>query len=404
MPSIKIILRTAKTLKNGEHPVVLRVIHERDTKFHFTGYSATESQWNDEKKRFYKTHPQSKEMNAYLDKLESRARVIAIKIDTSGKLYKCEDIISKLTATSSKENVYEYVAGLVEEFNTAGRFGNAKAYKMLIPFLKTYTRKETLLFSDIDYNLLKKIENTFFSKGYKVNGLSVYLRTLRAVFNRAINEGVIEDAIYPFKKYSIKSEFYKTQKRAIDFIDILKIRDIQLTERSFIWHCRNYFMFSFYMIGINFIDTAYLKVSDINNNRLAYKRSKTGKAYSIEIPGPAMSIIKLYGIDKKAQDDYIFSIITRKDPMDVRKQIENTRSRYDKNLKKLGKMCEIDMPLSSYVARHSWATIAKRMNIPIYVISESLGHDDIKTTQVYLDSLDSNIIDEANKLIITGGK
>jgi len=403
MASIKIILRPDRSSKDGEHPVILRVIHQRKPKYFFTGYSATEAQWNEEKKRFYKTHPQAKEMNAYLDKLENRAKKIAIGLDTSGRPYKCEDIISKLSNTKSYKIIYEYISVLIDEFNSAGRFGNAKAYKMLIPFLKTYTGKEILYFSDIDYTLLKKIENTFYSKGYKVNGLSVYFRTLRAVFNRAIKEEVIDEAIYPFKKYVIKSEFYKTQKRAIDFIDIIKIRDIELKEKSFIWHCRNYFMFSFYMIGINFIDTAYLKVSDINNNRLAYKRSKTGKAYSIEIPGPAMNIIKLYGIDKKASEDYIFSIITRTEPMDVRKQIENTRSRYDKNLKKLGKMCEIDMPLSSYVARHSWATIAKRMNIPIYVISESLGHDDIKTTQVYLDSLDSNIIDEANKMIISGG-
>ena len=150
---------------------------------------------------------------------------------------------------------------------------------------------------------------------------------------------------------------------------------------------------------MNFIDIAYLKINNIIDGRIQYTRAKTGKSYSIKISQPVQQILSYYTKGKKP-NDFVFNIINGTTPEEQLLSFKNVRRSYTKWLKKLATRCGIESNLTSYVARHSWATIAKDLNIPISVISEGMGHEDIKTTQIYLDSFDDDVIDQANQLII----
>jgi len=285
---------------------------------------------------------------------------------------------------------------IIKELEMSNKLGNASCYIQAQRFLDRYSNQKDLSFEDIDFKFLKSMEAMHLSKNNSLNSLSFYLRTVRAVFNRAIHEGVIRREIYPFDKYSIKET--KTKKRAIRKNDINLIRDLKIEENTPMWHARNYFMFSFYCIGMNFADMANLKRSNIIKGRIEYVRAKTGKPYSVKLVEPAIEIINLY-YNGQGPKDYVFPIIKREDPALRMKDLQNERKTYNKYLKHIAAACGIEANLTSYVARHSWATIAKDLNQPISVISEGLGHEDSKTTQIYLDSFDDEVIDNANELV-----
>jgi integrase len=252
------------------------------------------------------------------------------------------------------------------------------------------------MFQRINYQFLKQLETNHIASGNTVNSLSVYLRTLRAIYNRAIKENVAKKDWYPFSNYSIKNT--KTKKRAISKEDIQKIENYNPEKESQRFHARNYFLFSFYMIGLNFSDIAFIKPTNIINGRLEYIRKKTNKNYSLALFDKPQKILDYYKKGKE-KDEYIFPIIKREDPEWIRKDIKNGLKTLNKYLRKIGEVLEIEGEMSSYVARHSWATIGKFLNVPIQVISEGLGHDSIQTTQIYLDSFDKGVIDDASQLI-----
>jgi integrase len=164
------------------------------------------------------------------------------------------------------------------------------------------------------------------------------------------------------------------------------------------WHTCNIFLFSFYNRGMNFADIAKLRMSDIENDRIIYNRSKTGKPLSVKLTDATREILNHYTKGKNS-DDLIFPIIKRDTPELQMKDLYNERRLFNKYLNKIARELEIQGNITSYVARHSWATIGKEVNVPISVISEGLGHEDIKTTQIYLDDFDNSVLDDANQMI-----
>ena len=246
--------------------------------------------------------------------------------------------------------------------------------------------------------LLKRV---FVSKKKKVekklstNTISIYLRTLRAIINKALNDGLIDESQYPFKKISIKSE--KTRKRAVNKEVIKMVEDLDVSKEKNLQLYKDLFMFSFYNRGMNFVDMAFLKVRNFEGGRLNYTRQKTGQQFSIKITDKSKSIIGRYS-DLKDSDAYIFPIIFRKgkEYLDYR----NAMRLMNKKLKKISKLLKLETPLTTYVSRHSWATIAKRSGISTAIISEGLGHTTEEITQVYLDSFENEVLDDANEPII----
>ena len=202
---------------------------------------------------------------------------------------------------------------------------------------------------------------------------------------------------YPFSGYKIKVS--KTRKRAVRRDVIKLIEDLELPEGSKLWHTRIFFLFSFYTMGMNFADMARLKLENINDGRIDYTRQKTRKKYSIKINASIQEIIDQY-IEKKEPAEYVFPIILRHGNKSQEfKDVSEKRRKYNQYLKDIAILIGIETNLTSYVARHSWATIAKHKGVPIAAISEGMGHEDVKTTEVYLDSFDSEVLDGYNEQI-----
>lgn len=300
------------------------------------------------------------------------------------------------TATVKKEfTFFTFTDDVIDQLKKAKKFGTADCYTDTKSFvLRRFGRD--LRFQELTYTALTKMEAAHYGDGKGTNSLSFYMRTIRAIYNRAVKQKLVNREYSPFIEYQIKN--VDTKKRAIPLSDFTKFKNHVCKPGSPRFHAHNYFMFSFYLGGMNFIDLAYLKVSDIVSNRVEYSRSKTGKLFSILIPKQAQSILDYY-LPGKNPDDYVFPILESKTDEGKRRDIENQRRNYNKLLNKIAGECGITINLSSYVARHSWATIGKLAGISIELISEGLGHSDVKTTQIYLDSFPNAIMDGARSQV-----
>ncbi|MCX6258001.1 MAG: site-specific integrase [Bacteroidia bacterium] len=398
---VKLILDYRSKRLDGNCRISLRLTHHRVPLLIGTDYLVNPDDWDIEACRIKpgcKLYKNLVRVNNGLTRFRMNAEEVIDYLTSQGEIDNIPPAELKIRILNKNKrfSFREFNQKIIEELKMSNKLGNAFAYEQAQKFLDRNTNNRELYFEDINYQLLKKLEAQHLSRNKTLNSLSFYLRTIRATYNRAIKEGLVKLDLYPFTNYSIKET--KTVKRAIRKTDIEKIRDIVLEPNNPLWHARNYFMFSFYCIGMNFSDMAQLKKSSITEDRMIYIRAKTGKAYSVKLTAPAKEILSHYLIDQAA-DDYVFPIIKRNGLELQMKDMQNDRKTFNKYLKRLGKMCGIEANLTSYVARHSWATIAKDLNVPISVISEGLGHEDIKTTQIYLDSFDADVIDKANQLI-----
>ena len=398
MAKVKAVLFTSKKFNDGTFPVMLRITHKRKVKYVSLKISVPESHWNKKeallfsnvktKGRLYKRN------NLNIQSEIVKYSEVILDLDSSGKPYTVDDIVAILKGTESTLFA-EFTDKIIQEFQKQGRYGNAKIYKEAKIALLKRMGKDEISFEEINYSLLKKFETTLINQGVSINGISVYMRTIRAIYNRAIKERAAKKENYPFDEYKIKNS--KTQKRALTKEEIIKIRDMNLKGKLAHEKARDFFMFSFYCMGMAFVDVAYLKVKNIVKGRLHYSRQKTSQLYNFELVPPAMELIKKYS-DLKNPEDYIFPIIDLEHPLPYKSY--NSRMLLNNlKLKYIQKELKIPLNLTTYVARHSWATIAKRSGVPTAVISEGLGHTTEKTTQIYLDSFENEVLDAANRLI-----
>ena len=217
---------------------------------------------------------------------------------------------------------------------------------------------------------------------------------MRAVYNRAVDDELIIDC-KPFKRVSTAIE--KTPKRAISLRNIKRLKALDCSHNPSRKFARDMFLFSFYTRGMSFVDIAYLQKKNLKGDVLFYRRKKTNQQLMIHWEGCMQEILKSYGADTSSP--YLFSII--KEPSNnTRKQYQNALFLINRHLKEIGKGLGLHQPLTMYCARHSWASIARDEGIPLSVISEGMGHDSEKTTQIYLASLKTEVIDKANRKIL----
>ena len=379
MASARIFLFTHKKLKDGSHPIVLQVIKDRKRKLISLGHSATLQQWDEEKNEPNKKHPNYKSLLLLLQRKIHQANKVILELDESDEPYSIEDVVFKLKTTRSNISVFKYSEDLVKRLEKAGKIGNSIVYSTSLGAFKKFRNDIDLNFNQLTYSVLKNFEEKLLEQKVKINSISVYMRTLRAIYNSAIKDKIAQENQYPFKNYKIKSE--TTSKRAISKEDITKIRNLNLESGGELDKARDYFLFSFNLRGMSFIDMSFLRNKDVINGRIQYARKKTGQKFSIKITPEAENIIKKHSYSNNPES-FVFQIIDRKgqEYLDYKNALRLT----NKKLKLIGEMAKCSIRISTYVSRHSWATIAKRSGIPTAVISEGLGHDSEKTTQIYL--------------------
>lgn len=413
MATVKLILDSRSKKKDGTSPIKLRIIHEGQTYHISTEYSVLPKDWNGQTQQ---VKPSCKSLgsvtriNSLLIKKQDKAMKVLTRLEDEERLAQMSfaEIKALILNKKTQSYVIEFCDEVIAEMKRAGKVGNAGVYKTLVNSLylflngrirkdDTRTQWKDIPFQQITFKWLKKYEAWYLGRGNSANGLSVNLRTLRALYNRAIKQQLVGREFYPFELYKIKSE--KTKKRAIGKDDIDKIK--AYTPRTLRQErAKDFFLMSFYLMGASFIDLVFLKLSNIVGDRIEFKRKKTGHQHSIKITLPLQAILDKY-LDRKSGNDYILNVISTPDVHQQYKQVSNEIRRYNRALKEIGEACGIaQKDLTSYVARHSFASIANNKKVPLTVISQALGHENPETTKIYLSSFDNNTMDEYNELII----
>lgn len=259
--------------------------------------------------------------------------------------------------------------------------------------MRFIAERDDILLDQMDSSLMVEYESHLKADGVCPNSSSFYMRGLRAIYNRAVDKGLTVQR-NPFKY--VYTGIDKTVKRAIPLETVRMIRDLDLMQEPPLDLARDLFMFSFYTRGMSFIDMAFLKKSDLKNGILSYRRQKTGQQLFIKWEKPMQEIVNKYNT---TETPYLLPIIGDM-KQDGRKQYKSAFHRINRHLKRVGKQIGLAIPLTTYVARHGWASIARSKNIPISIISEAMGHDSEKTTLIYLASLDTSAVDKANSIIL----
>ena len=297
------------------------------------------------------------------------------------------------THTGKEDTLAAFAHALVEQLRAFGKKQTADNYQTAINSFMRFRNGRDVPLCDIDSDLIAAYEAYLTDNGICPNTASFYMRNLRAIYNRAINKGLMVQR-FPFKH--VYTGIAKTVKRAVPIEDIRKIRRLDLSSHPAMDFAKDLFLFSFYTRGMSFVDMAFLKKTDLRNGVLSYCRQKTNQQLCIRWEQPMQDIINKYDT---ADSPYLLPIIHGTDSL-AREHYMKTMRRVNYSLKKIGQLIGLYIPLTTYVARHSWASIAMSRNVPISTISQAMGHDSEATTRIYIASLDTSAVDKANNLIL----
>ncbi len=402
MVSIKMVLRK-KQLKDGKYPVCLRITKNRRTKYFKTIYNAAEKEWDDRIGAFNRNHSNYIQNNRLLLKFKDRALKIISELELENDVFSLDDFERRFRYESNpvQQNVFTFWQEIMDEMIIAGRTGNARVNHEAFNSLKRFHRNSNLYFEKIAPAFLNKYESHMRSRGGTDGGIGVRMRAIRALFNRAIERNLVKEKYYPFKAYKISKLKGKGLKKAITLAQVLKIVNVDLSESPHLINSKNYFVFSFYTRGMNFADMMKLEWQDIDEDRIYYTRSKTKGNFIVKILPPVKNILNYYQNNSRGTK-YVFPILLHDvlTPTQMENRKKKTLGRYNRDLKEIAKLCDIDKPLSSYVARHSFANCLKQKGVSTDIISESLGHQNIAITQAYLKELDHSVIDQAMEILL----
>lgn len=287
-----------------------------------------------------------------------------------------------------------YIMGRIVFYKELGNEQRADRYFRAFEKLRKFTGGKDIAFSELTRDRMEMWEAWMKQEGNCMNTISYYNRILRTLYNKAVDDEIIEDT-KPFKKCYTGNE--KTVKRAIPIAKVKQLAHIDLSDKGKkMEFARDMFMLSFYTRGMSWIDLVTLKKTDIQQGVIVYRRHKTNQKLYIKIEKPMKQIFEKYWDD---DSDYLLNIIKSKDDKGARRESKNALLRINNALHELGKFIGVQN-LTMYVARHSWASACKASNIPISVISEGMGHDSEETTRIYLAQLDTSVVDKANRKII----
>lgn len=404
--NLKLSLDLRRPRKDGSYPIIFRLSHYMKTTSIATGYAAPKKFWDEKNQRLrnsYTGTESPQRLNNFLVKRKAYYVDLITKLQENGQLkfLSVKQLKDRLIGVTGSSTVFRFTETLIEDLKKARRIGTSVSYQCTLSAMKTFRKKRDMTFNELNLDFLERFERDFLGRGNSLGGLAVYMRTIRAIYNKAIKAGVAEEEGYPFKYYTIRTA--KTRKRAIPMESIRKIKELKLDKNTTLYRDRNIFLMSFYLRGMPYTDIAHLKVSNIIDGRIQYDRQKTKEPFDIKIPESLWPIIKEFKKGKK-KNDYLIPAIKREDDLLKYRDIEWARKRYNKNLKTIAKLAGIEERLTSYVSRHSYASIADEMGIPLTAISQMLGHEKVSTTQAYLDRLRRSKLDKYQEEVISGLK
>lgn len=397
MASIKVKFRPS-TVADHEGTIYYQIIHERKVRQLLSDYRVYPSEWDESRSMVITT--QKSERKSFILSIRERIRwdverltKIDRKLNANGLTYTADDVIDEFNRYANEYSLFNFMECIIVKLKQNGKVRTSETYKSALSSFKKFRQDEDIMLDCLTSEIMEAYEAWHKGRGVAPNTISFYTRILRAVYNRAVEDDIIENR-NPFKH--VYTGVDKTVKRALPLPVIKKIKALDLSLNASLDFARNMFLMSFYLRGMSFIDMAFLKKSDLKNGYVTYRRRKTGQQLIIEWTKEMQMILDKY---PENATDYLLPII--KNPgTNERCTYRNMGYNINHNLKKIAKMVGVQIPLTLYVARHSWASAAKAKGIPLSVISEGMGHDSEATTQIYLASLDTSVVDRANSLIL----
>lgn len=398
MASIKVKFRPSK-VAGKEGVIYYQIICKRVVRQITTEYRIYSSEWDGGCSRISISQSDIKR-EGILENISERIKIdvsrlnsIATALNRKRSGFSADDIVNMFEQRLRGQTLFSFTLSVIARLRELRKERCVETYTTTLKSFMRFREGEDLLLIDITSDLMISYEAYLKYEGVSMNTISFYMRILRAVYNRAVEYELV-DQRYPFKK--VYTGVSKTLKRAVPLKIIRQIKEIDLSINPKMAFARDMFLMSFYTRGMSFVDMAFLRKKDLQNGIISYRRRKTGQQLHIKWERCMQEIIARYPPNETG---YLLPIIT-KSGVSERKHYQNELAKVNNQLKKLSSLLSLQVPLTMYVARHSWASVAKSRNVPISVISEGMGHDSEATTQIYLASLDTSVVDKANHMIL----
>lgn len=375
---------------------MLRVTKDRKRKYVSLGISVNPENWD-----FSKNQPKAECPNReYIelliaDKLkEYSAKIVELK--ATNQEFTSTTLVEKVCVNRvNRKTVGDLFREHINSLTSSGRKSYALSIKQLYNSLIEFNGHLDIPFAEMDIAWLRRYETFLRRKGLAENTIGIRFRTLRSIYNVAIEEDAVSAELYPFKKLKVSKLHQETAKRALSKEDIERVLSYKSTNRYMRFPI-DIFAFTYYCGGINFVDIAHLTKANITDGRLIYKRQKTKKLIKIPLQPQAVALIEKYSND---ESQYLFPILSDFHKTDIQQanRIHKVISKVNERLKQIGNALNLPITLTTYVARHSQATVMKRAGVSTAVIREIMGHSSERVTQIYLDSFDNEQVDNALK-------
>ena len=399
MATFKLKFRPS-TAEGKPGTLYFQVIHRRSTRTLNTDYRIMPEEWDGRTSfiRITGTPDRQAELQLIASQIRWDCKQITSLITEREQAmveYTADDIASAFRLFPPCPTWFGFIHGMVAKKLRIGRLGTAKTYRDALASFSRFRSGEDIAIDALDVELMNQYEAWLKERGVKRNSSSCYLRTLRTLYRKAVEKGMTTDKDI-FRH--VFTGFAPTIKRALPLDTIQAIRQLNLPDESNLAFARDLFMLCIYLQGISFVDMAYLKKDDIKNGLLQYSRKKTGQSISIGWEPIMQEIVEAYA-HLTVGSPYLLPIITKQDGTE-RRQYERMEHKVNHYLKKIGAMVGLQTSLTTYTGRHTWASTMRDMGVNLSVISKGLGHESLKTTQIYLSSLDTEGVVKANRKMI----
>lgn len=388
MARVKLILWPRENA-NGTFPIRIRITKGNKKSYIGTDYAVLKTQWEGEQ---VKNITGASRLNNLLTKLKGDAFEAMLNLETKNPK------IGVSTIARSLRNPYTdfFVFGRkhAEKYNHPETMLTYEKYDIAFRKFETFLKKTTLLFTDINYALLEDFRQHLIALKNKPGTISSNFAKIKAVYNQAVKRGLVDRNDSPFYEFKLP-RVQPASKNRLAKKEIDSIRKGNIAPGQLIWHARNVFLFQFNCMGMRIGDVVTLKQSRIRNGRLEYKMRKSVDNMSIKLTPEALEILSYY----KDEKEYVFPFLSRTNPdKPLYKRIQSATASVNKNLKKMCDLLELDVKITTHVARHTWANSAKENGVPLSVIGQGLGHARDETTRMYFSQFPNQTLDDANEL------
>lgn len=380
-------LDTRRQNKIGEYPIRIRIINNRVTRDYGTKQNATKQEY----KKITGERPKGTIADKKIIIIALLNRAFGIVQDLNPFNFSEFNEVYLNKQSNDKHNIYNWYDDKIKELRGNGQISTALTYEYSKMSLQDFTKTEILRFDKITPQFLKKYERQMSNP----TTVGIYLRPLRHIFNRAIDHPSNFIQEYPFKKYKIPSP--RNIKKALTKVEVKSIYEYEAPTGSPEAYYKDIWLFSYFANGINMKDICKLKYSNIKGNTIEFRRAKTmntnknTKPIVIVLTDDLNRIIKEYGTMPKAKENYIFNFLKKglneEQEMAVIKQATKQTNKY---IKRVAASLEIEAEVSTYTARHSFATILKNAGVSPSFIGESMGHTSTRTTEGYFASFETD--------------